>query len=94
MLPWEPGPAAGAPDVLVPVHVHGVELLLVLLALVLLHVLEHLVSHVLGQDGEHKVLLREEGEGLWGALGLVSSSRGTLRYSRKKHTDPGDRSSS
>ena len=49
---------AGAPDVLVAVHVHGVELLLVLLALVLLHVLQHLVGHVLGQDGEHKVLLQ------------------------------------
>ena len=50
---------AGAPDVLMAVHVHGVELLLVLLALILLHVLQHLVGHVLGQDGEHKVLLWE-----------------------------------
>lgn len=58
----EPRPGAGAPDVLMAVHVHGVELLLVLLALVLLHVLQHLVGHVLGQDGEHKVLL-------WGRRG-------------------------
>lgn len=44
------------------VHVHGVELLLVLLALILLHVLQHLVGHVLGQDGQYKVLL-------WGVRG-------------------------
>lgn len=45
------------PDVLVAVHVHGVELLHLLLARVLLHVLQHLIGHVLGQDGEHQPLL-------------------------------------
>lgn len=50
-------PRPSPPDILVPVHVHGVELLLVLLALVFLHVLQHLVGHVFGQDGQHEVLL-------------------------------------
>lgn len=49
--------SAITPDVLMTVHVHGVELLLVLLTLVFLHVLQHLVGHVLRQDGKHKVFL-------------------------------------
>ena len=43
------------------VHVHGVELLLLLVtALVglVLHALQHLVSNVFGQDGQQELLLK------------------------------------
>lgn len=39
------------------VHVHGVELLHLLLTGLLLHVLKHLVSYVLWKDGEQQAFL-------------------------------------
>ena len=45
------------PDVLVSVHVHGVELLHLFLACFLLHVLQHLVCYVLGEDGQQQPFL-------------------------------------
>lgn len=45
------------PDVFMSVHVHGVKLLHLLLTGLLLHVLEHLVSDVLGKDGEQQAFL-------------------------------------
>lgn len=49
------------PDILMPVHVHGVELLHLLLTGLLLHVLEHLISDVLRKDGEQQTLLLQRG---------------------------------
>lgn len=42
------------------VHVHCVELLHLFLTGLLLHVLEHLVSNVLGKDGEQQTLLLDD----------------------------------
>lgn len=50
------------PDVLVAVHVHSVELLLLdfLLIGLVLHALQHLISDVFGQDRQQQFLLHEE----------------------------------
>lgn len=46
------------PDILVTVHVHRVKLLHLFLALIFLHVLQHFISYVLGQNGKHQPLLK------------------------------------
>lgn len=47
------------PDVFMSVHVHGVELLHLFLTGLLLHVLKHLISYVLGEDREQQTFLLE-----------------------------------
>lgn len=49
------------PDVFMSVHVHGVELLHLFLTGLLLHVLKHFISYVLGKDGEQQTFL-------WGTM--------------------------